>query len=98
MAEAEAAVKAGADYLGVGPIYPTESKECRVDACGSGQLAEIVAKVNIPVIAIGGITLENMHPLLTAGASGVAVISAVLAAPDPAQVIREFMKVLTHTD
>ncbi len=96
MAEAEAAVEAGADYLGVGPVYPTVSKECRVDACGSGLLAEIVARVNIPVVAIGGITPEKTIPLLTAGVSGVAVISAILGAPDPAQVIRQFMTVLTQ--
>lgn len=96
MAEAEAAVEAGADYLGVGPVYPTVSKECRVDACGSGLLAEIVARVNIPVVAIGGITPENTLPILKAGASGVAVISSILGAPDPAQVLRQFMTVLTQ--
>lgn len=96
MAEAEAAVEAGADYLGVGPVYPTVSKDCKIDACGVGLLAEIVARVNIPVVAIGGITSEKTIPLLAAGASGVAVISAILGAPNPAQVIREFIKVLTQ--
>jgi hydroxymethylpyrimidine kinase/phosphomethylpyrimidine kinase/thiamine-phosphate diphosphorylase len=95
MAEAEAAVEAGADYLGVGPIYPTVSKDCKIDACGVGLLAEIVARVPVPVIAIGGITADNTLSTIKAGASGVAVISAILGAPEPDRVIRDFMNVLT---
>jgi len=93
--EAEAAVAAGADYLGVGPVYPTISKDCKNDACGSGLIDEIVTRVPIPVIAIGGITPENTNPPLEAGASGIAVISAILGADDPAGAVKEFMKVLT---
>lgn len=92
--EAEAAAAAGADYLGVGPIYPTISKDCKIEACDSGLLAEIAAKVSIPLIAIGGITPENYVSVLEEGASGIAVISAILGADDPAKVIGNFTRVL----
>lgn len=94
MAEAEAAVAAGSDYLGVGPVYPTISKECKIDACGLDTLAGIAASVPVPVIAIGGITPENTAPLLKSGAAGVAVISAILGSGDPARAINDFMRVL----
>jgi len=94
--EALAAVADGADYLGVGPVYPTASKECRNDAGGPELVAEITARVPVPIIAIGGITPENTRPLIKAGAVGVAVISAILAATDPVQVIREFIEVLNR--
>jgi len=94
MAEAEAAVAAGADYLGVGPVYPTISKDCKIDSCGLDVLAEIVDRVPVPVVAIGGITPENALPLFKSGVAGVAVISAILGAGDPARVVRDFMKVL----
>lgn len=93
MEEAEAAVAAGADYLGVGPVYPTTSKECAVKACGVETLASIASQMPVPVLAIGGITPENTRLLLEAGVCGVAVISSVLGAKDPAAVIREFIKI-----
>lgn len=94
MKEADAAAAAGADYLGIGPIYPTISKDCKIEACDPGLLAEIAAKVPLPLIAIGGITPENSVPVLKEGASGLAVISAILGADDPAQEIQNFMRVL----
>lgn len=94
MNEAQAAVAAGADYLGVGPVYPTISKECKIDACEAGLLEEIAGHVPVPVLAIGGITPENTPPLIKAGASGVAVISSILGADEPALVVKKFMSVL----
>jgi hydroxymethylpyrimidine kinase/phosphomethylpyrimidine kinase/thiamine-phosphate diphosphorylase len=92
--EALAAAAGGADYLGVGPVYPTTSKDCRIDAGGPELVAEIAARVPIPIVAIGGITTQNTPALLKAGAAGVAVISSILAASDPAKVIKDFMKVI----
>ncbi len=93
LAQAEVAVAAGADYLGVGPAYPTDTKECKLPAGGPSLIAQVASQVKIPVLAIGGITPENTLPLLKAGASGVAVISSVLASPDPKQVVQEFMAI-----
>lgn len=91
MSEAEAAVEAGADYLGVGPVYPTVSKDCKIEACPPGLLQAIAANLPVPVIAIGGITPQNLEPILEAGAAGVAVISSILGADHPARMIGEFM-------
>lgn len=77
--EAEAA---GADYLGVGPVYPTATKPDAGPAVGLKHLARIVRAVRIPVVGIGGITAENAAAVIEAGAVGVAVISAVVGAED----------------
>ncbi len=72
----------GADYLGVGPIFPTGSKADAAPPTGLDGLAAVAAQVRIPVIAIGGIRIENVEAVIEAGADGVAVISAVVSAAD----------------
>jgi thiamine-phosphate pyrophosphorylase len=89
-------VAAGADYLGLGPVYPTGSKDCSSAPCGPDLLAEVAGQVPVPVFAIGGITPGNTLPLLEAGAAGVAVISAYCGAPDPRSAVREFEDVFTE--
>lgn len=81
--EAKAAERDGADYLGVGAVYPTSTKADANDCGGIDGLRAICAAVQIPVVGIGGITSENAAPLLTAGACGVAVVSAVMSAQNP---------------
>ncbi|NPV30344.1 MAG: bifunctional hydroxymethylpyrimidine kinase/phosphomethylpyrimidine kinase [Firmicutes bacterium] len=93
LAQAEAAAAAGADYLGLGPVYPTASKDCGVPPCGPDLVEEVARRVGLPVFAIGGITPENTLPLLRAGAAGVAVISSFLGAPDPRKAVRAFLDV-----
>lgn len=75
------AERRGADYLGVGAVFPTGSKD-DADAVSRETLAAICAAVKIPVIAIGGITLGNLPTLAGTGIRGVAVISAIFAQPD----------------
>jgi thiamine-phosphate pyrophosphorylase len=75
------AVEADADYLGVGPIWETPSKEDADPAVGLDELARICAAVAVPVVAIGGIDATNAAACIRAGAAGVAVIRA---ATDPA--------------
>ncbi len=94
--EGRQAVAAGADYLGLGPVYPTGSKDCSSAPCGPDLLAEVAGQVPVPVFAIGGITPGNTLPLLEAGAAGVAVISAYCGAPDPRSAVREFEDVFTE--
>ncbi|HMB68502.1 MAG TPA: thiamine phosphate synthase, partial [bacterium] len=72
----------GADYLGVGPVFGTATKPDAPAAIGPARVAEIVAAVRIPVVGIGGVTADNAPQVLRAGASGVAVISAVVGADD----------------
>ncbi len=83
--EVEEAVQArdnGADYLGLGPIFPTDTKEDAGEAVGPQCVREIVSQVDIPVVGIGGVNQENAHRVIAAGAAGVAVISAVMGQDD----------------
>lgn len=81
VAQARAAEKFGADYLGVGAVFPTGSKD-DAEAVSRDTLAAICDAVSIPVIAIGGITKDNVGQLAGTGIAGVAVISAIFAQPD----------------
>jgi len=86
--EARRAEKEGADYLGVGPVFPSATKPDAGEALGIERLSEIARAVSIPVVAIGGITLDNVDQALGAGAAGAAVVSAVVAADDMAGAAR----------
>ena len=77
----EEAIAAEADYLGVGPIWATPSKDDAAPPLGLEELARICAAVSVPVIAIGGIDAANAADCIRAGAAGVAVVRA---ATDPA--------------
>lgn len=81
----------GADYVGVGPVYATGSKADAGDAVSTERIAEVAAAVRIPVVGIGGITIENAPPVFRAGAAGVAVISAVMRADDPEAAARALL-------
>ena len=83
------AVEGGADYLGVGPIYPTATKPDAGKALGIARLKEIRDSVNIPIVAIGGINENNLEEVLKTGVDGVAVISAVVSAPDITEACRK---------
>lgn len=86
--EARRAEQEGADYLGVGDVFGTPSKSDAGAPIGVAGLQEIVRAVSIPVVAIGGITVENVGTIAETGAAGVAVISAVLGAADPESATR----------
>jgi len=80
---ARRAVADGADYVGVGPAYPTTTKPGLPAAIGPAGVAAVAAAVRAPVIAIGGVTAERVAELRRAGAYGVAVVGAISAAADP---------------
>lgn len=84
VSEAEAAAAGGANYIGVGPIYETQTKPGRTPL-GTEVLTRIRAAVSIPQVAIAGIGPGRAAPVIEAGAAGVAVISAVLHAANPVQ-------------
>ena len=73
------------NYLGVGPIFPTGSKIDASEPMGSNTLKEIINKTNLPVVAIGGISIDNICDLFKIGVSGVAVISAILNEYNPTE-------------
>jgi thiamine-phosphate pyrophosphorylase len=79
---AEEARDAGADYIGLGPVFPTATKAVAASALGIESLAEIVRQSPLPTVAISGIGLSNIGRVARAGAHGAAVISDLLTAPD----------------
>jgi thiamine-phosphate pyrophosphorylase len=90
--DAVAAERAGADYLGVGAVYSTGSKDDIDDdeyAIGPERVGDIADAVDIPVVGIGGVDADNAGPVVKAGADGVAVITAITRADDPEAATRE---------
>ena len=87
------AEKRGADYLGVGAVFPTGSKD-DADEISHETLKAICEAVSIPVVAIGGITLDNMPQLKGSGICGVAVISAIYAKEDIRKASEDLKKVV----
>jgi len=84
----------GADWLVFGPVYDTPSKRQYGQPQGLERLTAVTRAVRIPVLAIGGITPERVGEVRGAGARGVGVISAILAAGSPADATRSFLKAL----
>ncbi|WP_052088144.1 thiamine phosphate synthase [Paenibacillus wynnii] len=93
--EAQQAMADGADYLGIGPIYPTTSKDDAKEVQGTKIIEELRDHgLTIPLVGIGGITLTNATPVLTAGADGISVISAIAAADDISGTVKDFVRVV----
>lgn len=82
-AEAATAKSRGATYVGIGPMFPTDTKELRRAPRGAALLREILGATDLPVFPIGGITAANAPELIAAGATRLAVSSAICAAEDP---------------
>jgi len=95
LSEAIAAEAAGADYLGVGPIFSTFTKQDAEEPTGVNLIREIKAHVSIPIVAIGGINLLNAHEVVEAGADAICAISAVVGQSDPRSVIHQFQKMFS---
>lgn len=86
MEEALTAMEAGADYFGVGPIFPTSTKEDAKPVQGVQHIQQFREKgITIPMVGIGGITAENAYSVMMAGADGVSVITAISQAADITQ-------------
>ena len=85
---AKFAATGGADYIFFGPIFATPSKAAFGEPQGVARLAEICGALTIPVLAIGGITLENAGACFRAGAAGIAAIRLFQDATDPAAVMQ----------
>ena len=86
-----AATVGGPDYLGFGPIFAPGSKTDHEPVVGVAGLKAIRSSTRLPVFAIGGITVESVEDVIRAGADGVAVISAILKAPDISQAVNDFV-------
>lgn len=88
IAQAQAAEAAGADYLGVGAVFPSPTKKNAIRIT-TEDLRKICQSVSIPAVAIGGIDLENMATLKGGGMDGIAVVSAVFGAADVKKAAQE---------
>ncbi|AVX20102.1 MULTISPECIES: thiamine phosphate synthase [Carboxydocella] len=87
--QALAASKLPVDYIGVGPVFPTSSKPDAEKPVGLSLVQRVARELSVPFVAIGGINAGNIQQVLAAGARNVAVISAVVAAPDVTAAARE---------
>ncbi len=94
VAQAKEAVANGADYLGVGALFPSVSKSSSVIARET--LKEICAAVDVPVVGIGGISEDNIALMAGTGAAGVAVISALYALPEPSVATKRFARKMNN--
>ena len=79
--QAQSAEKAGADYLGVGAVFPSPTKKNAIRITAE-KLKEICSSVSVPAVAIGGISLDNVSEIKGCGMSGIAVVSAIFASDD----------------
>jgi thiamine-phosphate pyrophosphorylase len=90
--EAREAEVNGADYIGVGPIFPTKSKVDVVDPVTTKYIEEVVKEIKIPFVAIGGIKLHNVDQVLNAGATRICAISEIVGNEDVTKACQLFIK------
>ena len=89
--EGREAIVQGADYIGIGPIFETATKKAAKPPCGLEVIRRLKTEFSAArLVAIGGIDLDNFIPIITAGAEGIAVVSAILGSRDPRQAARAF--------
>jgi len=90
-AQAREAERAGADYIGFGPMFGTSTKETGYSARGIEMLREVRTAVKLPIVAIGGITEQSVGEVWQAGADSAAIISDILRADEPAEKVRRIL-------
>jgi thiamine-phosphate pyrophosphorylase len=94
--EVQLAIQAGADYVGIGPIFSTTTKEDAKAARGTSLIKELRKKgYDIPIVGIGGITTSNAVSVIEAGADGVSVITAISLAENPFDAARQLKQEVT---
>ena len=81
------------DYIGVGPVYATPTKDIPDPTLGPEMAGRMIAAARVPAVAIGGINAETLPPVLAAGARNFAVVRAVCQSPDPYSAIRKLVEI-----
>jgi len=92
--EAKKAQENGADYLGFGHIFTTDSKFKETPPVGPNVLKKVVNIINIPVLAIGGIELENISDVIKTGVHGIAVIGSVVKSKNPQKAVNNLRRIM----
>ena len=92
--EAIEAERGGADFVMLGPLFPTPSKAAYGPPIGMARLEEVRRRVRLPILGIGGITASNTASVMAAGADGAAVISAIMTADDPADAVASLLHII----
>ena len=95
LAQARRAAASGADYIGIGPIFPTETKEVSVRVIGPEAAGRVAAGIAIPAFAIGGIGPGNARRVAAAGCARVAVCASILGSEDPEGAARAIVAAMT---
>ena len=90
--EAKKAEKDGADYIGTGAVFPTVTKD-DAPSITKQDLKDVVDSISIPVVAIGGITLENASQLKDTGIAGLSVVSAIMSAENPKKASQNLLNI-----
>ena len=92
--EALAAEKAGVDYIGLAPIFKTDTKEDSGIPCGLEMISKVREKVSLPIVAVGGIEKNNVKDVISSGAEGVVAVSAVLNSNDVFEEVSDFIRII----
>lgn len=90
--EAKKAQSDSADYIGTGAVFPTSTKD-DAESVSKEELIEIVKSIDIPVVAIGGISIDNAHELKDTGIAGLSVVSAIMSSDNPKKSSQELLKI-----
>lgn len=85
------------DYIGISPVFGTPTKTDTAPALGLEGIREIMEISKHPSVGIGGINNTNIADIITAGANGAAVVSAIMSAPDPEKAAKELSRIITNT-
>jgi thiamine-phosphate pyrophosphorylase len=93
-AQAARAKSDGADYIGVGPLFATQTKQDVCDTVGLGYLEHVAAHVDVPFVAIGGIKRHNLAEVVSRGAKTVCLVTEIISATDIGKRIREIRQIM----
>jgi thiamine-phosphate pyrophosphorylase len=96
--EALLAQRQGADYVNIGPIFATQTKEVSIEPLGPAAIEKIAPQLNIPFTVMGGINQSNIEQVLKAGARRIAVVTAITKAPNVEQTVRELREIINRAE
>jgi thiamine-phosphate pyrophosphorylase len=82
------------DYIGLAPIFRTDTKEGSGAPCGVEMIKKVREKINLPIVAVGGIDKNNVREVIHMGADGVVAVSAVLESDDVCSEVKDFISII----